>query len=76
MPRRYRPREIIRVLEYLGWNHARTRGSHARYTSPDGRRHVTVDLAIRELAPKLFSSVLKQAGLSRNEFERLAEEVL
>lgn len=28
MPRRYRPREIIRVLESLGWRVVRQRGSH------------------------------------------------
>ena len=76
MPKRYRPREVIRVIEYLGWAHLRTRGDHARFALPDGRRPTTVPLARREIGPKEFSFILNQTGISRREFEDVADEVL
>ena len=76
MPRRYLPREVLRVLEYLGWRIVRTRGSHARLKREDGSRPVTLALYRRELPPKTLNSILKQSGLSLNEFSEAAEEVL
>ena len=76
MPRRYRPGEVIRVLEHLGWVIVRQRSSHVRLELPDGSYPVTVPTNQRELEPNIFGSVLRQAGLSHREFANLAEEVL
>ncbi len=76
MPKRYRSREVIRVLRSQGWQTLRTRGSHVRLAKPDGRNPVTVPVVKQEVDPKTFASILKQAGVSRWEFEAVAEEVL
>ena len=76
MPRRFRPRESIRVLESLGWRVVRQRGNHVRLEMPDGRNPVTVPVSRRELDPKTLSSMLRQAGLSIREFLNAAEETL
>ena len=76
MPRRYRPREVIRVLEGLGWRTVRQRGSHVRLEMPDGRNPVTVPVSRRELDPKTLGSILRQSGLSVNEFLNAVEETL
>ena len=76
MPKRYRPREVIKVLERLGWRVVRIRGDHARLALEGGRRPVTVPLSPREIGAFVFQSILKQAELQRKEFEATAEEVL
>ncbi len=76
MPRRYRPREVIRVLEHLGWQQVRIRGDHARFELPDGQNPVTVPVSRRELEPRLLSYILRQAGLTPTEFQSAVEEVL
>ena len=76
MPRHYRPQEVIKVLEQLGWVVVRQRSSHARLELPDGRNPVTVDVARREIPNNEFGSISRQSGLSRAQFERAAEEVL
>ena len=76
MPRRYRSREVIRVLERLGWQVVRQRGSHGRLELPDGRNPVTVPVSRREVDPKTLGSVLRQADLNVREFLNAAEETL
>ncbi len=76
MPKRFRPGEVIRVLESLGWQVVRQRGSQVRLEMPDGRNPVTVPVSRRELDPKTLSSMLRQAGLSIREFLNAAEETL
>ncbi|MCH7654190.1 MAG: type II toxin-antitoxin system HicA family toxin [Chloroflexi bacterium] len=76
MPKLYRPREVIRVLEFLGWVYLRTRGDHARYSKPEGTYPTTIPTSRREIGPKEFSYILKQTGLTRREFEEAANEVL
>jgi len=59
-------RKVIRVLESVGFEHVRTKGSHAVYRHADGRvvvipRHATVKRGT-------LSSILRQAGLKPAEF--------
>ncbi len=76
MPRRYRPREVIRVLEHLGWQQVRIRGDHARLELPDGGRPITVALSQREIKRGTFGAILRQAGIDRRTFDAVAEEVI
>jgi predicted RNA binding protein YcfA (HicA-like mRNA interferase family) len=76
MPRRYRPGEVIRVLERLGWQQVRIRGDHARLVLPDRRNPVTVPVSRRELDPYVMARILRQAGLTLREFQAVADEVL
>ncbi|MYC36719.1 MAG: type II toxin-antitoxin system HicA family toxin [Chloroflexi bacterium] len=76
MPRRYRPREVIRVLESMGWLQVRQESSHVTLQLPDGRNPVTVSLSRREVPPGTLSRIIRQAGLTSREFHRQALEIL
>jgi predicted RNA binding protein YcfA (HicA-like mRNA interferase family) len=59
-------RKVIRTLESIGFEYARTKGSHAVYKHADGRvvvipQHGTVKRGT-------LSSILRQAGLTPAEF--------
>lgn len=64
-------RQFIRVIEQLGWEHDRTRGSHQVYAHPRGRRTLTVPVARRTMSIGTLSRLLKDADIDRNEFRRL-----
>jgi len=61
---------LVRVLEKLGWEIARQRGSHVRLHHPDRRTFLTVPLH-RELRRKTLDGILKDAKLGREELRRL-----
>jgi len=60
MPKLYRPEEIIKVMESLGWVWVRTKGDHARLVQPGAGGRMTIPLRRRELNAVEFSLVLKQ----------------
>ena len=76
MPQRYRPQEVVRVLEYLGWKLDRQRGSHAILNKAGQPGVVAVPLSRREVPVGTFSEILREAGLTRREFDAAAREVL
>ena len=65
-----RARDIIRKLERAGFALNRQRGSHARYVHPDGRG-VTVPMHPGDVPVSVIRSIMRQAGLSEDEWERL-----
>ena len=77
MPRRYTAREVVRVLRRLGWVVDRQHGSHLVLLKAGYRGHVTVpDHGSAVIIQKTFNSILKQAALTRQDFDTIAEEVL
>jgi len=62
--------QLIRVLEGLGWEVARQRGSHVRLRHPDRSTFLVVPLH-RELKKGTLNGILKDAGLEREELRRL-----
>jgi len=63
--------EVIGVLEKAGFSLARQSGSHKIYKNAAGRR-VTVSFhAGKVLHPKLLKSILKDADLSVEVFDRM-----
>ena len=64
-------REFQRVASHLGFVRRRQTGSHERWNHPDGRA-VTIPIhGGREIGPPLFQKILRQLGLSLEEFTRL-----
>ena len=60
--------EVLRLLEQDGWVLKRVTGSHRHYTHPTKRGLVTVaGKASATLKPKTEASILKQAGLRREQ---------
>jgi len=62
--------QLIRVLEGLGWEVARQRGSHVRLRHPDRSTFLVVPLH-RELKKGTLNGILKDAGLEREQLRRL-----
>ncbi|MBZ5566011.1 MAG: type II toxin-antitoxin system HicA family toxin [Acidobacteriia bacterium] len=62
-------KEVVRVLERAGFYIHHQKGSHARLlhrTRHDLR--VTIPIHSKDLPPSLLKRILKQAGLSEEEF--------
>jgi predicted RNA binding protein YcfA (HicA-like mRNA interferase family) len=56
-------REVIAKLEAAGWSKVRTRGSHVRMTSPDGKRHATVPHPKKDLKRGTLKAIEKDTGV-------------
>lgn len=63
--------EVIRVLERLGFTLRRQSGSHKIYRNEAGRRVTVPYHAATILHPKVLRSVLRDAGLTDDEFHEL-----
>lgn len=63
-----KPREVIRVLERLGFAQVRQRGSHRQFRHPDGRQTTVPDHGARDLSPIILRQILKDIGLTPDEF--------
>jgi len=64
-------RDFQRVARILGFILTRTVGSHERWNHPDGRA-VTIPVhGSREIGPPLFFKIIRQLGVSIEEFSKL-----
>ncbi len=64
-------KEMCKVLEKLGFEKVFGKGSHVRFAHKDGRRTVVPVHGNEDLGPGLLLEILKQAGLTREDFEKL-----
>jgi predicted RNA binding protein YcfA (HicA-like mRNA interferase family) len=61
-------RDAIKMIERDGWVHIRTRSSHRHYRHSSKPGTVTVPgNGNHDLHPKTLGSILKQAGLNKEE---------
>ena len=59
-------RDVIRMVERDGWRHVTTRGSHRQFRHPIKPGKVTIPgKPGDDVGPKLWASIMKQAGLKR-----------
>ncbi len=67
-----KPREVIRLLETLGFNLLRkSKGSHWQFEHPDGRR-VTVPVHRgRDIGPGLLRKIMRDAEVELEQLEEL-----
>ena len=75
MPRRYRPREIERIKIHLGYEFNHYHGDHAIFRKL-GSPSISIPGSRQELARGTPGSIIRAMGLTRREFDRIAEEVL
>jgi predicted RNA binding protein YcfA (HicA-like mRNA interferase family) len=69
--RPYAAREVIANLRRAGFEEISRRGSHAKLRDRDGRTVIVPDH--REIARGTMRSILRQAGLTVEEFEQLGK---
>jgi len=65
------PRKVIKILERKGFVLDRVKGSHHIYYHPDTKRRAIVPLHKKDLPTGTLLSILKQAGIEREELEQL-----
>jgi predicted RNA binding protein YcfA (HicA-like mRNA interferase family) len=63
-----KPREVVAVLEKLGFVETRQRGSHKEYRHPDGRRTTVPFHAKRDISPVLLRRIVKDIEMSIEDF--------
>jgi predicted RNA binding protein YcfA (HicA-like mRNA interferase family) len=63
----FTPKEIIKLLQQHGFILDRTSGSHQIYMLPDRSKRVIVPMHNKDLPIGTMFSILKQAGIDKNE---------
>jgi predicted RNA binding protein YcfA (HicA-like mRNA interferase family) len=63
-----KPREVVRILERIGFVQVRQRGSHRQFRHPDGRATTVPDHVGRDIAPSLLRAIARDIGLTAEEF--------
>jgi predicted RNA binding protein YcfA (HicA-like mRNA interferase family) len=63
-----KPREVIAVLEALGFAQVRERGSHRQFRHQDGRNTTVPFHKGRDISPLLLRQIAKDVGLAIDEF--------
>ena len=64
-------RKVVRALETVGFSYVRTKGSHAVYRNRDGRVVVIPQHGVVKRGT--LASILRQAGLTPDEFLKLLD---
>ncbi|MDJ0577231.1 MAG: type II toxin-antitoxin system HicA family toxin [Xenococcaceae cyanobacterium MO_234.B1] len=64
-------KELEKVAKKLGFKKARQKGSHARWKHPDGRATTIPIHGKAEIGSWLFQEILKQMGITEEEFNQL-----
>ena len=65
-----KPREVVRVLERMGFVEVRQRGSHKQYRHADGRCTTVPFHGSRDVSPLLLRQILKDIRVTPEEFLR------
>ena len=63
-----KPREVAKILEHLGFQLVRQRGSHRQYRHADARCTTVPFHPGRDLSPPLLRQIAKDIHLSIDEF--------
>jgi len=63
MPPRYTAKELIKMIENVGWRFARAKGSHYVFEHATRPGKVVVPVHHGTMPPGTANSILKQAGL-------------
>lgn len=67
-----KPKELLAILQKLGWQINRQKGSHIQLKHKDKPKFmVTIPYHNYDLAPGTINSILKQAEITRKEFEEI-----
>jgi predicted RNA binding protein YcfA (HicA-like mRNA interferase family) len=64
------PREVIAVLQALGFVEVRQRGSHKQFRHEDGRATTVPVHGSWDISPSLLRQIIKDVGITREEFLR------
>ena len=63
-----KPREVVAILDRLGFQEVRQRGSHRQYRHADGRATTVPFHGSRDISPILLRQIARDVGLTIDEF--------
>lgn len=63
-----KPREVVALLELLGFTEVRQRGSHKQFRHPDGRGTTVPFHSGRDISPTLLRKIAKDIGMTAEQF--------
>ena len=63
-----KPKEVVRILNKLGFLLARQKGSHQQFRHPDGRATTVPMHGSRDLSPLLLRQICKDINVTIAEF--------
>lgn len=66
-----KPREIVALLEILGFKEVRQRGSHKQFRHTDGRCTTVPFHAGRDISPILLRQIARDIGLTVEELLKI-----
>ena len=67
--------KIIKILEKIGFQKVRQKGSHVFLKHPDGRTTVVPIHKGEEIGRGLLRKIIKDAKLTREDFLKLSKEI-
>jgi predicted RNA binding protein YcfA (HicA-like mRNA interferase family) len=62
-----KPRDVVAILEKLGFQEVRQKGSHKQFRHPDGRGTTVPFHSGRDISPILLRQIAKDVGLTADE---------
>ena len=65
-----KPREVIKLLEKLGFTLVRQRGSHCQFRHPDGRGTTVPDHKGQDISPFLLRQIARDIEVPIEDFLR------
>ncbi|MDP2632184.1 MAG: type II toxin-antitoxin system HicA family toxin [Candidatus Curtissbacteria bacterium] len=66
-----RPRDLIRIFEKQGYTIDRQKGSHVILYHSSSRKRLTIPLHTKDLPDGTLLAIIKQAGLTKDEFLKI-----
>ena len=63
-----KPKEVAAIIETLGFQMIRQRGSHKQYRNSDGRGTTVPFHSGRDISPILLKQIIKDIGFTIDEF--------
>lgn len=64
------PKKLLMILLKAGFHIVRQKGSHVWLTNPITQKSTTIAIHTRDFSRKMIATILKQAGISIQEFLR------
>ncbi len=68
-------KELCRILEKLGFQEIRQRGSHKYFRHPDGRTTVVPVHTNRDIGRGLLKKIMNEIDIERDEFIKIVEKI-
>ena len=77
MPKQVKPKELIKVLNKLGFEQVRVRGSHFRFAHLNGRNTSVPVHGSESIGPGVLNSIIKKdLKMKKKDFFKLLEELI